>query len=116
MPYDLLKQNIRSHINISNVELDKICSYFKPSVIKKKDYLLRQGRICRYEGFVVDGCFRIFTLDTKANENTLYFAARDWWLMDNDSFLNQTPSDLSIQALEDSQVLLISRPEKLALY
>ena len=116
MQYDLLKQNIKQNINISNNELDIFCSNFKPKLIKKKEVLLTQGSIFKYEGFVIDGCFRIFTIDKNGNEITLYFAAKDWWLMDIDSFMNQSPSDLNIQALEDSKVLLINRTDKLALY
>jgi len=116
MSYALLKQNIERNLQFLPSELEMICSYFKPLAIKKKDYLLRQGRIFRYEGFVTEGCFRIFTIDKKGNENTLYFGAKDWWLMDIDSFMNQSPSDLNIQALEDSHVLLINRTDKLALY
>lgn len=78
--------------------------------------MLTQGSICKFEGFVLDGCFRIFTIDKKGNENTLYFATKDWWLMDIDSFTNQVPSDLNIQALEDSKVLKINKEDKLALY
>jgi len=116
MSYDLLKQNIKKNIQISDHDLEMFCSHFKPDLIKKKDFLLRQGSIYRFEGFVLEGCFRIFTIDDKGNENTLYFAARDWWLMDIDSFMNQTPSNLNIQALEDSKVLLINRSDKLSLY
>ncbi|WP_299553713.1 Crp/Fnr family transcriptional regulator [Seonamhaeicola sp.] len=116
MPHDSLKQHIKSIIEIPSQDLETITSYFKPTVIRKKDFLLTQGSIYKYEGFVIDGCFRIFTVDKKGNENTLYFAARDWWLMDIDSFMNQTPSHLNIQALEDSEVLLISKTDKLALY
>lgn len=116
MAYDLLKQNIKKNIQISANDLDSFCSYFKPVSIKKKDFLLRQGNIYKFEGFVIEGCFRIFTIDEKGNENTLYFAAKDWWLMDNDSFMNQTPSNLNIQALEDSEVLLVNRTDKLLLY
>lgn len=116
MSYDLLEQNIKKNLNLSNTELEGICKYFKPLDLKKREFLLRQGKICRFEGFVFEGCFRVFTLDEKGNENTLYFAAKDWWLMDIDSFMNQTPSDLNIQALEDSKVLLISRQDKIALY
>ncbi|RKN80269.1 Crp/Fnr family transcriptional regulator [Ulvibacterium marinum] len=116
MAYDLLRQQIKKNIQISNLDLDTICSYFNPSFIEKKDFVLRQGSIFKFEGFVLEGCFRIFTIDTKGNENTLYFAAKDWWLMDIDSFMNQTPSNLNIQALEDSQVLLINRTDKLSLY
>ncbi len=116
MPYDLLKQNIKNNIQISDDDLDIICSYFKPKLIEKKDFLLRQGSIYKYEGFVLVGCFRIFTIDKKGNENVLYFATKDWWLMDIDSFMNQTPSLLNIQALEDSEIIVINKTDKEALY
>lgn len=116
MPYQLLKANIKKHIQISEKDLEEICSYFQPKVFRKKDFLLHQGSIFNYEGFVVSGCFRIFTIDKKGNENILYFAAEDWWLMDNDSFMNQSPSDLNIQALENSEVLLITKTDKQKLF
>lgn len=116
MKYDLLKQNIQKNVTLSDAELENICTYFQPLQIQKKEFLLTQGSVCKFEGFVIDGCFRIFTIDKKGNENTLYFASNDWWLMDIDSFMNQKSSDLNIQALEDSTLLLISREDKLALY
>ncbi|GAA4232936.1 Crp/Fnr family transcriptional regulator [Postechiella marina] len=116
MLYQALKKNIQKNIQISDKDLNHISRFFKPQHIKKKEFLLTQGSIFKYEGFVLEGCFRVFTIDKKGNENTLYFAAKDWWLMDIDSFMNQTPSHLNIQALEDSEVLLINRTEKLALY
>ncbi|ARV16791.1 hypothetical protein BTO07_01575 [Polaribacter sp. SA4-12] len=114
--FDLLKKNISNHIQLSESEIGEFCKNWHPKSIQKKDFLLRQGEICKFEGFVVEGCFRIFSIDKKGNENTLYFAAKDWWLMDIDSFTNQVPSHLNIQALEDSSVLLINRTDKLSLY
>ncbi|WP_298531001.1 Crp/Fnr family transcriptional regulator [uncultured Algibacter sp.] len=116
MSHRLLKENIKKHVRINSKDLDTICSFFEPKYIKKKEFLLTQGDIYKFEGFVLEGCFRVFTIDKKGNENVLHFASKDWWLMDIDSFMNQTPSHLNIQALEDSQVLLISRTDKLALY
>lgn len=116
MSYELLKQNIKKNLNLSNAELEAFCEAFKPQNFKKKELLLTQGSICKFEGFVVEGCFRIYALDKKGNENTLHFAAKDWWLMDIDSFMHQTASDLNIEAIEDSKVLLISRQDKIALY
>ncbi|MEX0291423.1 MAG: Crp/Fnr family transcriptional regulator [Flavobacteriaceae bacterium] len=116
MSYDLLKENIKKNAKFSNKELEEFCKFFYPETIKRKAYVLTQGEICKFEGFVLEGCFRVFTIDKKGNENTLYFAARDWWLMDIDSFMNKTPSSLNIQALEDSKVLLIDKTDKLALY
>ena len=116
MSYDLLKQNIQKNTQLSQADLEEFCKHFYLKSIKKKEFLISQGEICKFEGFVLDGCFRIFTIDKKGNENTLYFAAKDWWLMDIDSFMNQTPSSLNIQALEDSKILMINRKDKLELY
>ena len=116
MTYELLEQNIRKNLDLSNADVEDICRYFKPLDLKKKEFLLTQGKVCKFEGFVLEGCFRIFNSDREGNEHTLYFAVKDWWLMDIDSFMNQIPSKLNIQALEDSKVLLINREDKMALY
>ncbi|GAA4946823.1 Crp/Fnr family transcriptional regulator [Algibacter agarivorans] len=116
MLHDLLIKNIKKHVQLSDTEVERICNYFEPKVIEKRSFLLTQGSIYKYEGFVLEGCFRIFTTDKKGNENTLYFATKDWWLIDIDSFMNQHPSDLNIQALEDSKVLLIKKVDKMELY
>ncbi len=116
MSYDLLKQNITKNLNLSAAELESICNYFKPKDLKKGAFILEQGEICGFEGFVVEGCFRTYIIDEKGKEYTLYFAVQDWWLMDIDSFMNRIPSDLNIRALEDSKVLIISRADKMALY
>ncbi len=78
--------------------------------------LLRAGEVCKFEGFVNKGCFRIYYLDEKGLESVLYFAIEGWWITDIDSFTNQTASILNIEALEDSEVLLITYPYKNALY
>lgn len=116
MSYELLKTHIKKNVQLSDSELTTICDSFKLRNIDKADFLLMQGNVCKFEGFVLEGCFRIFTIDEHGNEHTLYFATRDWWLMDHDSFMNQTPSDLNIQALEHSKVLLISKQHKEYLY
>jgi len=116
MIHDLLAQQIKKDVQVSNEELETICRYFKPRQVDKSEFLLTQGSTCRFEGFVLKGCFRIFTIDDAGNERTLYFAVKGWWLMDVDSFMHQTPSELNIQALEDSEVLLINKADKEHLY
>lgn len=113
---NILKEHLKRHVTLSAEELDTICDYFEPRHVEKGDFLLSQGNICRYEGFVLEGCFRVYSLDDKGNENVLYFAVQDWWLIDIDSFMNAIPSDLNFQALENSEVLLISKSSKETLY
>jgi CRP-like cAMP-binding protein len=109
---DLLKQNINSHISLSENEMEEFCNLFQSKTIKKKDFLLREGEICEFEGFVSKGLFRVYHIDQNGLEQVLYFAMENWWVTDIDSFTNERPSQLFIEALEDSEVLLITKKEK----
>lgn len=114
--FDLLRKNIEQHICITDEEFEKLSKNFHLKKIKKKETLLREADVCMFEGFVNKGCFKIFYLDEKASEHILYFAFENWWVTDIDSFTNQIPSKLNIEAIEDSEVLLISKHDKEKLY
>lgn len=116
MEYDQLKAAVQKHISLSDDELVAFCRPFNLHTYHKKDFLLREGEVCRFEGFVTRGCLRIYAIDANGYEHILYFAAEGWWITDIDSFTTQTPSQLFIEALEDSEVLQISSPEKELLY
>ncbi|MCD0488786.1 Crp/Fnr family transcriptional regulator [Pedobacter sp. MC2016-14] len=109
---ELLKQNISNHISLSEEETEGFCNLFERKLIKKKSFLLRAGEICRFEGFVTKGLFRVYHIDKDGFEQVLYFATENWWVTDIDSFTNEIPSQLFIEALEDSEVLLISKKDK----
>ncbi len=111
-----LKKHIRGYIDISDEKLEKYCSAFSLQKIKKKEFLLKEGEICEFEGFVVSGCFKVFHTHHNAAEQILYFGIENWWISDIDSFVNRIPSKLNIQALEDSEILLIPKKEKEKLY
>ena len=113
---ELLKQNIAKHILLSESELGKFVESFKLITIKKKQFYLQEGEVCKYEGFVTHGLFKIYYLDDKGFENILNFATNDWWIGDIDSFTNETPSQLFIEALEDSELLIINKLDKEKLY
>jgi CRP-like cAMP-binding protein len=109
---ELLKQHITRHISPINNEIEDFCNLFHTKSVKKKDFLLREGEICRFEGFVTKGLFKVFHIDKDGFEQIIYFAAENWWVTDIDSFTNEKPSSFSIQALEDSEVLIISPKDK----
>lgn len=108
----LLRNNITKNISLKEEQLQQFCDLFEYRAFKKKTHFLSEGQVCAYEGFVLSGLFRIYHLDSNGVEQVLYFAPEDWWIADIDSFCNQTPSNLFIEALEDSEVLLISRKNK----
>lgn len=113
---EVLKKHIREYIDISDEKLEEYCNAFTLQKMKKKDFLLKEGDICKFEGFVVNGCFKVFHTDINTTEQILYFGVENWWISDIDSFINGIPSKLNIQALEDSEILLIAKKDKEKLY
>lgn len=116
MMLDLLYKNITRHISLSEEEFQRFSEPFEFKKIKKKESVLREGDYCLFEGFVVNGCFKVYFLTEDGFEQTLYFAVENWWITDIDSLINNVPSTLNIEALEDSEVLMISKKDKELLY
>lgn len=112
----LLHQNISRYVHLSEEEFDQFSKPFQLKSFKKKETVLKEGDYCLFEGFVLNGCFKIYYLNEDGFEQTLYFAIEGWWITDIDSLLNDVPSILNIEALMDSEVLLISKKDKEALY
>jgi len=103
-------------VALSNVEREIIMNTFQTKLLKKKEYLLEAGTICDFEAFVVQGCFRVFCVDETGEEHIVHFSIEDWWLADLESYNFNKPSKLYIQALEDSEILIIHKKDKEELY
>jgi CRP-like cAMP-binding protein len=106
---DVLAKNISKHIQLEPDEFDYFASLLKTKRLRKKQFLLEEGEVCRFECFVSSGCLRQYYLDDKGDEYIIQFAITDWWISDQYSFLNGLPSQCFIDALEDSEVLLIEK-------
>jgi len=113
---DLLFQYTKQFITISEDDFQNFVKYFEVRSFKKKDFALKEGEYCNFEGFVIDGCFKVYFLNEQGNEQILYFAIKDWWITDLDSLINNVPCSLSIEALEDSTIFFISKKNKEYLY
>ncbi|TYP74418.1 Crp/Fnr family transcriptional regulator [Aquimarina intermedia] len=109
MKYELILKNISRFINLNQEEQDLYISLFTEKKIKKKDFLLRQGEIARHDYFITKGCLKVYNIDTKGSEHISMFAVKDWWSGDMASFITQQPANYFIQALEESEVLQISK-------
>jgi CRP-like cAMP-binding protein len=107
--FELLLQSIEEKISISKEEFDFCKTLFIPKKLRKKQYLLQEGDVCRYTAFVEKGMLRTFTVDEKGNEPILQFSMEGWWIADLYSFLTEEPSMYNIEALEDCELLLITK-------
>jgi len=109
MNTDLIIQNINRHIQLNNTETDFFISILQTKKLRRKEFLLRQGETCKTENFIVKGCVRTYTIDENGFEHILMFGIEDWWVGDLYSFLTQSPATYFIDALEDTEVLQISK-------
>lgn len=113
---ELLLKNVQKHISLEKAEVDLFLSLLQPKKLKRKEFLLKQGDVCKTENFIVKGCVRTYTIDENGFEHILMFGVEDWWVGDLYSFLTQSPSDYSIDALEDTELLQITKPNLDLLY
>ena len=116
MNIELLLQNVAKHINLDNTETDFFVSLLESKTLKRKHYLLNQGDICKTENFIVKGCLRTYTIDENGFEHIVMFGIEEWWVGDLYSFLTQTPANYFIDALEDTEVIQITKENLDKLY
>jgi CRP-like cAMP-binding protein len=109
--YDLILKNIARHVTLSPVEESYFTSLLHHRKLRKRQYLLQAGEVCRYENFVIKGCLRAYNVDDKGEEHIVTFAMEDWWISDMYSLITGTPATLHIDALEDSEVLSIEKKD-----
>ncbi len=107
--YDLILKNISRFIDLTDAEKIFFTSLLKVKKLRKKQYLLQEGDISRYECFVNKGCLRNYSIDEKGQEHIVQFAIEDWWTGDMYSFLTQTPARLTIDALEDTELFCLEK-------
>src|ERR1700750_1777805 len=99
--------HINKYVPLNEGDIAIIHQYTKPITVAKKEYLLKEGQLCRNNYFVEKGCLRMFFIDQKGTEQITQFAIENWWLSDYMSFTLQQPSTFCIQAIEAAEVVAI---------
>jgi CRP-like cAMP-binding protein len=103
----LILTNISKHIDLQADESSFFLSLLKEKTVKRKQHLLRENEACYHSIFVTSDCLRGYTLDKNGYEHILQFAPPGWWIADMYSMLTRQPGELYIEALEDTEVLLL---------
>ena len=105
----LLLDSIAKHAELKGNESELLLSKFKSENLKKRSFFLKEGEVCKQIVFVLSGCLRSYALDEEGTEHIFQFAPEGWWITDMNSVLQKTPAKLNIDAIEDSEVLLLNR-------
>lgn len=86
-------------------ELCKLKPYFKAKKVKKGEVLLREGEVCNDIFFVEKGLLRAYTIDDAGKEHIIQFAPENWIISERGSAFFNEPSQMFIDAVEDSEVM-----------
>lgn len=113
---EILKTYLQGKINLSEEQFKLWASLTHPLRIKKNDYLLREGEVSKQLAFVSKGCLRLYSIDAKGKEHILQFAPEFWWVGDMESFVRNKPSLYFIDAIEDSETLLMDHNNQQELF
>ncbi|SHE80693.1 Crp/Fnr family transcriptional regulator [Pedobacter caeni] len=114
--HELILKNISKHINLTPEEEAHFVGFLKQKQVSKKDFILKEGQICKEINFVESGTLRAFYLDKTGKESTIMFAVADWWVTDMFCFVNEQAAMLNIEAIEDSCILQLQKEDLDRLY
>ncbi len=105
---EALKNNLVQKINISDADFDLFYSKTKRKTFKKKQILLHNGEVCKYASFIIKGAGRGYLINDKYEDKTILLGIEDWWLVDFHSFITGQASRMTIEAMEETEVLQMS--------
>lgn len=108
---DHFKKHSSRYVEFNDTEINEIFSKLTQETFNKKDYLLKEGQISKSNYFLISGLVRSFYIDNKGNEKITQFALENWWVTNMESYIKSVPSYSSIQAIEKTTVLVITKIE-----
>jgi CRP/FNR family transcriptional regulator, anaerobic regulatory protein len=111
-PHDIhpaIIARLRNTAHLTDEEIRETFNYFEKRFVKRKQYLLRAGEVCRVRSYINKGCFRRYMIDDHGKEVIINFGFEEWWMGDLESFESHESSMYYVQALEDSEVFCIDQ-------
>ena len=106
---NVLFNHIEDKVSLTDKDKETIETFFVPKRLRKRQYLLQAGDVCKHLVFVAKGLLRTYNVDDKGNEHMSVFGWEGWWISDFNSFLSVEPAVFNIDAIEDSDLFMISR-------
>ena len=113
---DKFKQFLKNISQITDNEFADTISYFTELNLQKGDFFVKQDKICRHIAFILKGTLRTYYINDKAEETTSCFCTENNLTTSYKSFILQQPSNLILQAIEETQLLVIEYENLQKLY
>jgi CRP-like cAMP-binding protein len=109
--FDIFQKYITEKASLTDQEIEKLRTFSIHRKLHKRQFILREGEVCRHNCFVAKGCLRSYRIGEDGTEYIMRFAVENWWISDRESLNEGTPSKSNIDALEDSEVFLWTKED-----
>ena len=109
-------EHISRDISLTNSEKDEFKSILSEINVSKKHFLIEPGQNVENEYYVLKGCLQAYYLDETGDKHIIQFAIEDWWISDFEAFFSDKPSQLYIEAIENSSLLVLNKQALETLY
>ncbi len=100
---------LANYLGLTDSEIQTFKQNMDKLILKKKDCFIEQGKRAAIKGFVNRGCTRTYFTDHNGKENIIFFSFEGSWIGDIESYHSNKPSRITIEAIEDSELLVISK-------
>ena len=107
--YEVFFEHFNKKVSLTPEEEVQIKKYLTPKKLRKKQYLLQEGDVCKTIAFVERGVLRQYSIDDSGIERIVQFALEGWIISDLYSFLTAEPATYTIDAIEDVELVLINK-------
>ncbi|MES2265152.1 MAG: Crp/Fnr family transcriptional regulator [Bacteroidota bacterium] len=109
--FDHFEKFIKAHVELTDGEVELFRKTAIEQTLKRKEFLLQEGGICRYKIFVCKGLLRTYRTTENGNEHILQFSPENSWTTDPESYNNLTSSVYNIDALEPTEVVMWAKKD-----
>jgi CRP-like cAMP-binding protein len=106
---DILLDELRAKISLSEDEFSAYKGLFTPRHFKRREYIFKAGQCPGFVVFILKGCMRVYYSSGERAKHTIYFAEERWWTGDIAAMRSNTPTDQNLQALEECDVLIMTK-------
>jgi CRP-like cAMP-binding protein len=116
MSFQLLLTHFEAYLPLTESEVKLLEGRVSQREINPLQAILQEGLPCQHYSFILEGCFRMFAVDSKGVEHTIQFAAETNWIADISSFYSGKPSGFFLEAIGPSLILQIEKQDLYFLY
>lgn len=109
--FEIFRKYISEKALLTDEEFKAIEAVSRDKKLRRRQYLLQEGDIWKLNAFVCKGLLRSYTVDSKATEHIMQFAPENHWTGDRESLMTGNPSRYNIDAIEDSELILIGKQD-----